>query len=210
VLELHPKPGDMFTVLIARTRTGQAEMLNIAFVGLERALAPEVQFLGETDSFRTAPNFRDTVGPANYKKWLLIDNYLSDIFGAFVSQGEEHRYKPTIALANLLFDAPNLDAVNYPSVATGNHGINVCMLPDKADQLFAPFEAWMVEVGESATHSQTGQLLWRTHFRCRSNEIDADGAIVWRPPGEGIDHNEIMRFVRRRMQGLSEWPAAKT
>ena len=95
-----------------------------------------------------APYFRDQLGPANYKKRLLIDDYLSEIFAAVVPDGEEHKYKPTIALANLLFSAPNLDAVNYPSVATANHGINVCTLPDKADQLFSPLEAWMIRVGK--------------------------------------------------------------
>lgn len=208
VFELGPKSGDTFTVLIARTRTGKLEALNVAFVGLERALSPEVQHFNKNDLFRTAPHFRELVGPTNYKKWLLIDDYLSAIFGAFVPAGEEYRYKPTIALANLLFTAPKLDAVNYPSVATGDHGINVCMLPGRADELFTPFEAWMIEVAEQATHSETGELLWRTQFQRRSHEIGPDGVIVWRPPGKAIDQSEIMRFARRRVESLKAWPTA--
>jgi hypothetical protein len=204
ILELRPKPGNIFTVLMATTR--KVETLNVAFIGLERSKAPEIRHLTDSEMFRSAQHFRDWLGQANYKKWLLIDDYLSEIFGMPVPEGEEYKYKPTIALANLLFSAPNLDAVNYPSVATGDHGINVCMLPDKADQLFGPFEAWMIRVEESALDPTTGQQLERVHFLQRSHEIGPDRVMNWRPPGEGISNEEIMRFVRRRMEWLDRWP----
>jgi hypothetical protein len=206
VLEFRPKPDDVFTILIPTTRSGRAETLNVAFIGVERALAPEVQHFTEQDLFRHAPYFREALGPANYKKWLLIDDYLSEAFGTAVPEGEEYRYKPTIALANLLFTAPGLDAVTYPSVASGDHGINICMLPDKADQLFVPREAWMIRLSERAVHPHTGQPLWRTDFLRRSREIGPDGVITWHAPGEGIDQMEIMRFARDRIQSLSERP----
>jgi hypothetical protein len=206
ILELRPQPGNIFTVLMATTR--KIETLNVAFIGLERSKAPEVQHFTEKDMFRSAPHFHNRLGAANYKKWLLIDDYLSEIFGAPVSEGEEYKYKPTIALASLLFTAPNLDAVNYPSVATSDHGINVCMLPDKADGLFVPLEAWMIQIEENALHPATGERLQRVHFFQRSHVIGPDGAINWRPAGEAIDNEEIMRFVRRRMQPLNQWPAS--
>jgi hypothetical protein len=206
LLELRPQPGNVFTVLLAGTRSGKVETLNVAFIGLERAHAPEVQHLTERDMFRHAPHFRNQLGPANYKKWLLIDDYLSEIFATVIPDGEEHKYKPTIALANLLFSAPNLDAVMYPSVATADHGINVCMLPDKADQLFSPLEAWMIRVEENALHPKTGERLQRIRFLSRSHKIGPDGSITWRQAGEGINPDEIMRFVRHRMQPLDEWP----
>jgi hypothetical protein len=208
LLELGPQhPGDVFTVLLAGTRSTKVEALNVAFIGLERARAPEVQHLTERDMFRHAPHFRNWLGRANYKKWLLIDDYLSEIFATVVPDGEEHKYKPTIALANLLFSAPNLDTVMYPSVATAAHGINVCMLPNKADQLFSPLEAWMIRVGEeNALHPKTGKRLQSIHFLSRSHKIEPDGSITWRQAGEGINPDEIMRFVRHRMQPLDEWP----
>jgi RES domain len=203
ILELRPHPGNVFTVLLARTRSRKIETLNVAFIGLERSRAPEVRNLRDS-----APRFRDQLGPANYKKWLLVDDYLSEIFGTSVPEGEEYRYKPTIALANLLFAAPDLDAVNYPSVATSDHGINICMLPDKANQFFTALEAWMIKVEENALHPKTGKRLQRIRFLNRSHEIGPDGAIVWRPPGEDIKPDEIMRFVRGRMQSLDQWPLA--
>jgi hypothetical protein len=105
LLELRPQPENVFTVLIARTRSGKVETLNVAFIGLERARARDVQNLAENDMFRHASHFRDQLGPANYKKWLLIDDYLSEIFGMTIPDGEEHKYKLTIALADLLLTA---------------------------------------------------------------------------------------------------------
>lgn len=208
IFELRPGKDEVFTVLIAGMKSGQVEKLNVAFIGLERAQAPEVQHLTDADLFRRAPGFRTKLGPANYKKWLLVDDYLSEIFGTPVTDGEEHKYKPTIALSKLLFTAPNLDAINYPSVATGDHGINICMLPDKADKLFTSSEAWELRVGERSLHPGTGELLHRVTFLRRSRQIHSDGAIEWYRAGEGIKPEEIMRFVRRRMEGLQQWPVA--
>ena len=41
-LELKPQVGNVFTILVARTKSGMAETItNIAFIGVERSLAPE-------------------------------------------------------------------------------------------------------------------------------------------------------------------------
>jgi RES domain len=206
LIELRAKPGDMVTVLVARTHTGALEELKTAFIGLERALAPEVNALGPSDMFRTAPYFRKQLGEGNYKKWLLVDDYLSEIFGAVVPDGEPHLYYPTIALADLLFRTPKVDAINYPSVATQDKGINVCMFPARADAIFRASEAWMIQIGESELHPETKEPLIRVRFRLRSHEIGPDGVIRWRSEGEGLDQETIMRFVRRRMEKLDRWP----
>jgi RES domain-containing protein len=205
-IELRVKPGDMVTMLMARTRTGRFEELNTVFIGLERALAPEVNDLGPSDMFRSAPHFRKQLGEGNYKKWLLVDDYLSEIFGVAVPDGQSHLYYPTIALADLLFRAPKVDAITYPSVATQDKGINVCMLPARADAVFRASEAWMIQVGEKGLHPHTQEALMRIRFRLRSREIGPDGVIHWRSEGEGIDEETIMRFVRQRMEQLERWP----
>jgi hypothetical protein len=53
-LELRVKPGDMVTVLVARTHSGNPEKLRTAFVGLERSLAPEANALGPGDMVSAA------------------------------------------------------------------------------------------------------------------------------------------------------------
>jgi hypothetical protein len=205
-LELRVKPGDMVTVLVARTHSGNPVELRSAFVGLERSLAPEANALGSSDMFRTSPRFRKELGEGNYKKWLLIDDYLSEVCGTAVPDDEPHLYYPTIALSELLFRAPNVDAIQYPSVATQDHGINVCMLPARADAVFRASEAWMIQIGEKEPQPETGQPLMRIRFRLRSHEIGHDGVINWRAEGDGIDQETIMGFVRQRMERLDRWP----
>jgi hypothetical protein len=207
MLELHPVAGQTVTVVIAATRSGLPETLQAAFIGLERCTAADVGHLTEHDMFRHSPQFRQQLGEGTYRKWLAIDDYLSDILGQNVPRGEEHRYRPSIALAERLFTAPTLNTINYPSVASNDKGINLAMLPARADELFRPLEAWMIEIGESALHPQTGELLTETRFIRRSREIGADGVIHWLAPGEGINLNEIMRFARRRIETLPTRPA---
>ena len=207
-IELRVKPGDMMTVLVARTRNGTFETLDTAFIELERSKAPEAEALGPDDNFRTSPDFRKQLGEGNYKKWLLIDDYLNEIFGCAVPDGEGHMYKATIALADLLLKAPGVDAISYPSVATSDHGINVCMLPSRADAIFAASEAWMVEIGEAALHPQTGEHLMRVSFHLRSREIGTDNVINWQPKGVGINEETIRGFTRRRVNQLDHWPLA--
>jgi hypothetical protein len=138
---------------------------------------------------------------------LLVDDYLSEIFGAVVEEGAPHLYRPTIAVADRLFTMPKLDAICYPSVATQDYGINVCMLPARADAIFMPSEAWMIELGKLDRHPKTNEPIRRIHFRLRSREIGADGMIQWGAPGEGINQETIRGFVRRRIEELDQWPA---
>jgi hypothetical protein len=158
--------------------------------------------------FRHSPHFRQSLGEGSYRKWLTVDNYLSEILSQPVPRGEEYMYKPSIALAERLFNAPDLDAINSPSVASDNKGINIAHRPTRAAELFRPVEAWLIEIGESALQPETGEYLQESRFIRRSREIGADGVIDWLPPGEGIDTREIMRFARRRIETLTIPPTS--
>ena len=76
----------------------------------------------------------------------------------------EHKYKLTGALGDLVFEAPNINAVTYPSVVTNNHGVNICLLPEKADAFFRPSKAWEIVVGEQAAHVDVGSPLYGISF----------------------------------------------
>jgi hypothetical protein len=206
VYEIRAVAGDVVTVLLARTRSSKIERCNVPFIGLERALAPEVAGLRPMDMFRTSSHFQAELGPGNYRKWLEIDDYLSEIFARPVVEGEEHLYKPCIGLADWLFTAERLDAVTYPSVAAYSHGVNICMLPAKADAMFTPLEAWMIGLTRHEIHPDTGEELTRIEFLRRSHEIGPDGVIAWRAPGQDINDAEIRRFARSRVLNLPAWP----
>ncbi len=207
MLELRPKPGDTATVLLSGTASGMPETLHIAFIGVERSQAPDVEDLIKQGSFRHSLTFRQNMGEATFKKWLEIDDYLSSIFAEPVPVGQEHKYKPTRAVGDLLFSAPGLDAINYPSVATSDIGINIAMLPDRANALLRPMEAWMVGIHETSSHPVTGEPLWRITFRSRTRPIQADGALHWESVDEERDREAILRFVQGRIQNLHQWSA---
>jgi hypothetical protein len=205
--EVRPSARNILTVLVARTRSGNVESLeNLAFIGLERSAAHEVKHFTSEDFFRNSQNFRSRLGEANYKKWLLVDDYLGDVLTRPVGPGDEHLYKPTIALADLLFTIQEFDGINYPSVATEHYGINICMSPERADTLFAPYEAWMIEIGLAALHPQTSRRISQIRFLKRSREIGSDGAITWLAPGEGLTDGDILRFTQHRMESLTQMP----
>ncbi len=207
ILELKPQVGDVFTILVARTKTEIVETINnIAFIGVERSLAPERASLNENDLFRTSPSFRTQLGESGYRKWLLIDDFISEILAESINDANEHKYKLTGALGDLVFEAPNINAVTYPSVATNNHGVNICLLPEKADAFFRPSEAWEIVVGEQAAHVDVGSPLYGISFRRRSLEIVPDGTIEWLPPGIGLDSASVAAFVRQRLRTLASPP----
>jgi len=51
IFESRPKTGHIYTVLLARTKSSKVERLDVAFIGLERSYAPEVEHFGEQDTF---------------------------------------------------------------------------------------------------------------------------------------------------------------
>jgi hypothetical protein len=205
--ELKPEVGDRFTVLVARTKNNRPELLrNLAFIGVERSLAPEIQQLRPDDIFRTSSGFRKKLGESGYKKWLLIDDFLSGILGEKIGDKDEVRYKLTAALGDFIFEAPQVDAICYPSVATNDHGINICFLPKKADELLVPSEAWVIAVDGLDSHPEFPTPLPRIRFLKRSQEIASDGVLKWLPPGVGLHEDEINRFVRHRITRLTSPP----
>lgn len=208
MLELRPLTGGLVTVVLAETREAPAiELKNTIFLGIERSLAREVKRLKSADLFRTSAVFRKTMGEGNYKKWRLIDDYFGDILTASVTSTNRFLYKPTIALADVLFSWPNLEAIHYPSVESQGHGINFCALPDLADRLFQPVEAWMIKIEEQRYDAVTRQQLRRIEFKRRSLPINDSGVITWLPEGEGIDESEILRFTQHRLKSLNQMPS---
>jgi hypothetical protein len=207
ILELKPELGDLFTVLVARTKSREVETLqNIASIGIERSLAPEIRSLTPDDIFRTSPRIRERLGRSGYKKWLLIDDYLSCILGERIDDPDSDKYKLTAAFGSLLFESSDLSAITYPSVATHDHGLNICFLPERAYALLEPSEAWVIRIEGRAEHPEVTGPMHQTSFIKRSEEIGSDGIIRWLPLGIGLAEEEISRFVRRRMTALVTRP----
>ncbi len=206
IMELKPMVGDVFTILSAVTHSRAIEKMRVSFLGIERCKSWELEHLTSESFYRHSKQFRAAIGEANYKKWLLVDDCLSALLAEPVADDEGHKYKPTIALGNLLFACQFMDAVNYPSVATHDLGINICLSPERADALFTPSEAWMMRVEGVDAHPETGESLYRVRWLRRSSKIATDGTITWLADGIGFDPAEVQRFVRGRLESLSQPP----
>ena len=183
--ELHPAVGDTMTLVIARTRESFVE-LPCAHIGLERCLAPELRRTREAALPRSSRNFNGFLrahGISN--RWLRVDDFLSEMAtGEFPPDLEEDKYKITNAISKILFGAPEVEALNYPSVATHLKCVNLCMKPEVADRYFVPAECWMVRIEEErdslpGLEPSEGQTFYRTTFLRKSLSIGEDGSIEW-------------------------------
>lgn len=184
--EIHPAPGDLVTVLIARTKSDKAETIQAAQIGLERCLAPGIEPFQRGHLPRSRPRFQRILEHHGVsKKWLAIDEYLSEMATArFPPEEQRDRYKITNAIGSLLLSAPGVDGLNYPSVATALKCVNICLPPDVADRLLVPSEAWMVRILHATDRlpgeaEPRGEWVYRVKFERRSEAIEADGTIKW-------------------------------
>lgn len=174
LLEMRPNVGDTFCVLQVRLK--------------DSSILPHVMELGvaEKASHHSVPRTahildetklgREFLGPHSRKN-LAIRSYLAREFTRVVPRGEEHMFKVSVAIADLLLDSPRIDGVEYPCMAGDptryGGGTNVALKPDSADRLLVPDTCWFsrIEKIDSAGY----------HVRCekRARSIEADGSIRW-------------------------------
>ena len=202
IYELHPMVGDVFTVMIARPKL-RAARLNVAQVGLERLSSPDLHNLSKSALPREDQQLQKALGsPNNFKKWLMIDDFLGDLFTAHVGDAEEHKYKPTIAIGSNLFGIPGIDGINYPSVATNLNAINLCLKPEKADEIFEPSEFFMVKLSDQKDASELGVktengTMYRIDFIRESRGINRNGEIEWGPEVLNLPYERVEHLMKR-------------
>lgn len=203
MFEMRPEVGQLHTVLLARTLDSIPVSMRGPFLGVTQSLSTDTDALRRRIAGADAA-LRDKLGPGDYKKYELVDRWLTDAITQLVPPERSEMYKPTVALANLLFRAP-LDAISYPSVATAHNGTNVCIPPSLADRLFVPAEAWEFVIDHVIHHPETSKALYRVKAIRKSTSIAADGSISWGPPGVGVGAAEMEVFARDKLKSLSEW-----
>jgi hypothetical protein len=149
-------------------------------------LAPELAEVQKNSIPRANPRFKAMLHHEGIsKRWFKVDNFLAEMATAmFPAEEEEDQYKITNAISEILFRAPEVDALNYPSVATNLNCVNLCLKPAVADRLFKPCEAWMIRIEERADHvpglkEKPTDVFYRTTFMRRSEKIDENGDIHW-------------------------------
>ena len=185
IFEMRPRLGDLFTVLAVHRRDPSGDIRCIS-VGMSRCQAPEVA-VGGRHMHWDQPHLPDQKLPAGVAaRWSAIDNYLGDISLAICPPGaEEWFYKPTNALSRLFATIPGIEALQYPSVAVDLNAVNLRLTTEKADELFEPGEAGMVEVLDHRNDLPGLPPLASGYFQmrlvARTSKIGPNGLMQWRP-----------------------------
>ena len=177
ILELRPEVGDVFTVLQLRL-TDQSKHPHV----MELGVAERASQFGTSSSVRLLEN--TAVGRhfvrGHKNKNVLIRSFLAREFTRVVNRGQEHQFKLSIAISEILLDNPKIDGIEYPSmagdIAAFKGGENIALKPASADRLYTADTCW-VSVVEGTVSSPPEGFLMRCVRRARS--IKQDGAIVW-------------------------------
>lgn len=176
-LELRPQLGDRHTILELTLRD-KAVWPHVMEIGVvEKAsqfgLQTAVHLLEQT------PHGRAFLG-GNIEKNLAIRSFLAREVTKIVPRGQEHFFKLSAAIGELLLPSDRIDGVEYPSIAGDGKafggGTNMALKPSSADRLFVPTACWVAEVVDRAVQPVDGYVV-----RCvrRAKRLEADGNIVW-------------------------------
>lgn len=203
LLEVGTGPHSVATALIARTRQQPTTTINLAFIGATASMSFDI---GDGFHEVRAAQVKQALGPIGYRKYHMVDQWLTSAIVQPVAPDESWRYKTTIALAELLFNSP-FDGINYPSVKTKGHGLNVAFTTVKADEIFQPDEAWMFGFGDYLMDSTWSEPAMNIYPIRRSASIADTGEIDWLPVGVGL--NDFTDLMRGQINTLDHFPDGK-
>ena len=117
-----------------------------------------------------------------YNNNIKIDDFLNEIFHLNVAAGEEWRYRPSIAITNILLDG-EFDAIIYPSISAKMTGANYAFKPGFADENFYINNGRMYKVVEiTSTHCQMQVIKVLDKVDARGKDHYTDAIITWRNP----------------------------
>ncbi len=117
----------------------------------------------------------------------LLRDYITEEFLRTVARDNEHEYKITTAIAQILLNEPGIvteqgipvndaviDGISYPSIAGDKLGVNTAFKTEAVDRLYKPVSCIVYEVKEKK--SEVNYIIDRINY---SVSIDTDGTIHW-------------------------------
>lgn len=111
------------------------------------------------------------------RKHEMIENFIAKEFLKVVDEGQEHLYKSTIAIAELLLafdtDEQPIDGIAYPSIACDRINANLALLPEAFHRIYEPVACRVIRIDE-ALPDQGFRYSEKTALR-----IGGDGKIKW-------------------------------
>jgi hypothetical protein len=175
-LELRPKVGQRFTVLVVRLNDKDA-LPHVMELGIG-GKASEFGFKTDFPLLENTPGGRAFLR-GNEPKHFAIRSFLAREFMRIVPRGHEDQFKLSIAIAEMLMVSERIDGVIYPSIAgdgTGSGGgTNMALKPSAADRLFVAETCWLAEVLREVESPGAFEVLCVR----RARQIEPTGQIVW-------------------------------
>ena len=123
------------------------------------------------------------------RKHKMISEFITEEFLRIVDDEEDHIYKLTIAIAELLlsfgsdFDpiVEPVDGLTYPSLASEQMNANMAFLPDAFHRIYRPFAVKRLTIAGPITRARDGdEIHGFTYGDERLSKAIADnGDITW-------------------------------
>jgi hypothetical protein len=110
----------------------------------------------------------------------MIDEFLTEEFLKKVDEGQEHLYKPTVAIAEILFNFDTgsglIDGLAYPSIAGEWAHANVALSPEAFHRLYGSVACQRVKVTGLLPG---GGFSLEPEVAVMTERIDDDGKFEW-------------------------------
>lgn len=163
LLEVRPQAGQRITLLYAKGRNHPIR----SFLPLGLQTIQQPSWVARTSDL--APLMSALLREKELKKWTLIN----DAFARICTQIYDERSSPSLyRITNSILDVLKgvlFHGLLYPSIAAGHRAVNICMVPEVADETFEPAIGWMLDVGN---HNQVRLV-------AVTRAIGADGSLIW-------------------------------
>jgi hypothetical protein len=177
--EVRATPGDVFTILECVLCDESSPML--VPIGIDELLARHGVKAGG-DFPNASVRIQDLIGDdeESLQKYWLIDEFVRNEFLKEVTEGHEHEYNTTVALAELLlsYSIPSrrIDGLAYPTIAGDWTHANIALPPDTFRHFYEPLACHRIKI--------TGLLpnlgfSMDTKIGLMTKQIGDDGDITW-------------------------------
>jgi hypothetical protein len=177
--EVGAKAGDVISLLECRPRDDASPVL--VPIGIDEMLKQHGVKSGG-DFPETAVRVQELLkhDTDNLLKYRMIDEFLTAEFLKKVGEGQEHEYKTTVAIAELLFSFDTghqpVDGLAYPSIAGQRGHANVALTPEAFHRLYRPITCQRIKV--TGLLAGSGISL-DPKVGVTANRIHDDGQLEW-------------------------------
>lgn len=185
--EINAKVGDKFVVGLWKT-VQDVRISHIGFTGEVK------ERLGSTRDLDAVHDFvikTKSLGDLN----SLVYEFLANQFTAHVSEEQNHLYKMSVVIANMLMSSEDVQGITYPSIATSGNSDNIVLVPEFVVKGLALVSMEYIEITkidgykitskviDTATEfdlseAERGKILWSGRFLSLPGDIASFTSLV--------------------------------